>query len=89
MEFVLRKNRRVGERLTHVFLFEIRQFLDDLCRGHAVGHKIEDVCDGDAKAADSGEASHHGGILRDPIDGVRYSDPLGPILMKSVGRSYS
>jgi hypothetical protein len=70
MGLVLRKARRAGKRLAHVFLFEIRQFLDDLSGGHAVRHQIDDVRDGDAKAADGGPASHHGGIRRDPIEAV-------------------
>ena len=39
------------ERLTDVFLFEIRQFLDDLRRRHAVGHEVDDVGDRDAKVS--------------------------------------
>src|SRR5438552_3112962 len=43
VNFVPRKGSSVGERLPDIFLFEIRQFLDDLRRRHAVGHKINHV----------------------------------------------
>jgi len=43
VNFVPREGSSVGERLADIFLFEIRQFLDDLRRRHAVGHKINHV----------------------------------------------
>jgi hypothetical protein len=52
LNLVARKSRCVPERLANVFLFQIRQLLDDLCGCHTVGDQVDDVRDRNAKAAD-------------------------------------
>ena len=76
----------VGERLANIFLFEIRQFLDDLRWRHAVGHEVDDVRDRDAKAADGRPASQHVRVLRDSIEGIRHSRLLSSEQLVGVGQ---
>lgn len=52
MNFVPGQRGRVGECLANVFLFQFRQLFDDLCGGHSVGDKVDNVSDGNAKSAD-------------------------------------
>ena len=77
MNFVPGESGSVGERLANVVLFQIRQLLDNLCRRHPVGDKVDDVRDGDAKSADGPSPAEDVGIMRNPIKCVRHRhDPL-------------
>jgi sirohydrochlorin ferrochelatase len=70
MDFILRQSSGVRERLANVFLLEVRQFLDDLCRCHPVRDKVDDVRDGDAKAADRRPAGEDIRVLGNAIECV-------------------
>jgi hypothetical protein len=72
VELVLGQRSCIGECLSDVFLFEIRQVGDDLRWRHAVGHKVDDVGDGDAEATDRRAAGQHIRILREPVERVRH-----------------
>jgi len=43
MKFILREGSGIGECLANVFLFEVRQLLDDPGRRHAVGNEVDNV----------------------------------------------
>ena len=72
MKFILREGSSVGKRLTDVFFFEVRQFLDNLRRRHAVGNEVDDVGHRDAKTAEGGSSGQDLRVLRDAIERVRH-----------------
>jgi hypothetical protein len=72
MHFVVSERRRVRKRLAHVFLFQIGQLLDDLCRRQAVGNQIHHVRYRDAQAADRGSAGKDRRVLRDAVKCIRH-----------------
>ena len=79
VKLVLGKSRGVRQCLPNVFFFEVRQVGDDLRGRHAVGDEVDDVGDGDAKAADCGSAGQNVRILRDAVEGLRHA----PIIRES------
>jgi hypothetical protein len=72
MELIFGKNGGVREGLTDIFQLEVGKVNHDLGRRHPVGHKIDDVGDGDAQAADRCAASQNIRVLGDAIKDVRH-----------------
>lgn len=70
VNFVPGESGCVGERLADIFLVELRQFLDELHRGHAVGNEVDNVGHRDAKTADRRPAGENIRVLRNPIESV-------------------
>ena len=75
VQFVLGKSCRVGQRLPHVVFFQVRQFLHDLCRRHAVGDKVHDMGDRNAEASDGGSPGQDIGILCNPVERLGHGSP--------------
>lgn len=71
--FILRQGGGVAERLANVFLLQVRQVRHNLCRRHAVGNKVDNVRDRDAKATDGGSPGHDIRVVRNPIECIRHS----------------
>lgn len=73
--------------LEQVFLFEVRQFLNDLRQCHAVRDKADAVRDGDAKAADRRPAGENIRTLRDATERICHGSPLSASVCTGRGRT--
>jgi hypothetical protein len=87
VDLVLGQSSCVGERLSDVFLLEVREVRDDLRRRHAVGEEVNHVRHGDAKASDCGPTGQHIGILGNPVKGVRHNSIIRLCQLVSSGRT--
>jgi hypothetical protein len=72
VNLILSEGSGVSERLADVFLFEVRQFLNDLRRRHAIGNKVEDVGHRNSQTPNGGTAGQNIWVLRNSIEGVRH-----------------
>jgi len=75
VQFVLSEGRGVCECLANIFFLEIRQFLDNLHRCHAIRDEVDDVRHGNPKAADRGSPGQNIWILRDAIERACHNIP--------------
>jgi hypothetical protein len=78
VKFVLCESRRISERLTDIFLFELRQVFNDLRWRHSVGKEVNDMRYGNAETTDGRSAREHVRVSRNAIEGVRHSLSLSP-----------
>jgi hypothetical protein len=56
------------KRFGDIGRLEVRQDVDDLIGGHAVGHHVDDGGNGDPQAPDAGLATHLPWSYRDPVE---------------------
>jgi hypothetical protein len=70
MELIFRKKGRVRQRLTHIFLFQIREIRHDVRRSHSVGYEIDNVGHRNPETADGRPAGENVRIMADAIQPV-------------------
>jgi hypothetical protein len=84
VQLVLSQGGCVPEGLADVLFLEVGQFLHDLRRSHAVGNEVDNMGDGNPKAAHSGSAGQDFWCLRDAVEGAchrfspSHSSPSSP-----------
>ena len=79
MQLVLCQGSCVGERLADVVWLEIRKVGDDLRGGHVVREQVDDVRDGNPKAANRRAAAEDIRVLGDAAECMCHRFSLGPL----------
>ena len=75
VHFVVSERRGVRECLADVFLFKVRQLLDNLRRGHPVGDHVDNVCHRDAEAANGRSPGEKVGVLCNSLKCIWHDSP--------------